>query len=83
MLQMISLQIKQSSGKGSAEWGLALQCWNGVLIIFIFGLCFGIMKWTEFETEVKVDDNTRSISDYSILFKNLKIIPNIKTKDQL
>jgi hypothetical protein len=64
---MISLQAKQSSRKGKAEWSLTLQFWNGVLAVIVFGLCFGIM----------------SISDYSILFKNLQIVHEKEIKDNL
>lgn len=80
---MISLQAKQSSRKGKAEWSLTLQSWNGVLAVIVFGLCFGIMKWVEFKTELGADDNTRSISDYSILFKNLQIVHEKEIKDNL
>lgn len=63
----ISLAAKQKNPTSENETFYYIQCWLGLVVCLLWILVMIGIKYKEIKTQIEYDDDTSSVSDYSIV----------------
>jgi hypothetical protein len=58
----------------------SVQCWLGVVFVVIWGFIFVVIEYREREAEHKVDYESKTAGDYTLVFENM---PKDMSKEEL
>jgi hypothetical protein len=74
----ISLASKQSNPIDLNKLYYYVQAWLGMVVVIIWGIIFFVNRYREFKNSQEYDDETISISDYSVSLQGIPLDASIE-----